>query len=225
VRYVTLTLIAALVGCSDSPKPGDAVREPPLPGETKAARPADTRHRLVAFGDSLTAGFGLEPGLSYPDDLQRLIDEKKYPWRVINAGVSGDTTTDGMVRLPTVLELKPEIVILELGANDGLRGIPVEATRANLEQMIGAFQKAGVKVVLAGMTLPPNYGPDYIVPFEKIFKDLAKEHSLTLVPFLLDGVGGHPELMQRDGLHPNVEGTRRVAANVMKVIEPLLKRP
>jgi acyl-CoA thioesterase-1 len=225
VRYVTLTLIAALAGCSNSPKPGDAVREPPLPRETKAAAPADTRHRLVAFGDSLTAGFGLEPGLSYPDDLQRLIDRKKYPWRVINAGVSGDTTTDGLVRLPTVLELKPEVVILELGANDGLRGIPVEATRANLEQIIDALEKAGVKVVLAGMTLPPNYGPDYIVPFEKIFKDLAKEHSLTLIPFLLDGVGGHPDLMQRDGLHPNAEGTRQVAANVMKVIEPLLSQP
>ncbi len=225
MRYITLILIALLAGCSGSPKPDETpARERRVSSETKPAPPPDTRHRLVAFGDSLTAGFGLEPGRSYPDDLQKLIDQKKHFWHVINAGVSGDTSTDGVARLPTVLELKPEIVVLELGANDGLRGIPVDATRANLEQIIVALQKAGAEVVLAGMTLPPNYGPDYIRPFEQVFTGLAKQYKLTLIPFLLEGVGGHPDLMQRDSLHPNAEGTRRVAANVMRVIEPLLKR-
>jgi len=184
----------------------------------------DTRHRLVAFGDSLTAGFGAEPGSSYPDCLQKLIDAKKVPWRVINAGVSGDTSTDGVARLPGVLEFKPEIVILELGANDGLRGIPVEATRSNLDQLVVALQGAGARVVLAGMTLPPNYGPDYIRPFERVFTDLSAKYKLTLIPFLLAGVGGNAALMQQDGLHPTAEGNRRVAANAMRVIEGLLDR-
>ena len=177
----------------------------------------------MAFGDSLTAGFGAEPGASYPDYLQKLIDAEHRLWRVINAGVSGDTSTDGLARLPGVLEYKPEIVILELGANDGLRGIPVDATRSNLDQIIVGLQAAGANVVLAGMTLPPNYGPDYIHPFEKIFTDLAASHKLTLIPFLLAGVGGNTRLMQRDGLHPTAQGNRRVADNVMQVIEPMLQ--
>jgi acyl-CoA thioesterase-1 len=219
VRVSLFFLIFVLGGCTVAPK-----SEPPeqrSAGTTPAA-PADTRHRLVAFGDSLTAGFGAEPGASFPDYLQKLIDAKHYHWRVINAGVSGDTSTGGLARLPGILEAKPEMVILELGANDGLRGIPVDATRSNLEQIIQTLRDGGVKVVLAGMTLPPNYGPDYIRPFERVFTDLAAEYKLTLIPFLLQGVGGNASLMQRDGLHPTAEGNRRVALNVMRVIEPLL---
>jgi acyl-CoA thioesterase-1 len=178
---------------------------------------------LVAFGDSLTAGFGAEPGKSYPDYLQRAIDNKGYRWRVVNEGVSGNTTTDGLARLPEVLAQKPEIVILELGANDGLRGLPITTTKANLEQMIQQLQTAGARVVLAGMTLPPNYGPDYIRPFENLYKELASKYKVTLIPFLLAGVGGNAALMQQDGLHPTAAGNRRVAENVMAVIEPMLK--
>lgn len=222
VRYFSLFIaLLSLAACSSAPKT-EPVPEPPAATVTKPEPFADTRHRIVAFGDSLTAGFGAEPGASFPDYLQKLIDAKHYPWRVINAGVSGETSTDGVARLQPVLEEKPEIVILELGANDGLRGIPVEATRSNLEQIIAAFNQSGAKVVLAGMTLPPNYGPDYIRPFEKIFTGLAAKYRLTLIPFLLAGVGGSAALMQRDGLHPTAEGNRRVAANVMRVIEPLL---
>ncbi len=206
-----------LAACSSAPRK-EPVRTESASTPSRPAVPADDRHRLVAFGDSL----GAEPGASYPDFLQKLIDERHFPWHVINAGVSGDTSTDGLARLPGVLEYQPEIVILELGANDGLRGIPVEATRENLDQMIVALRDAGAKVVLAGMTLPPNYGPDYIHPFEKIFTGLAAKYKLTLIPFLLAGVGGNPALMQRDGLHPTAEGNRRVAANVMRVVEPLL---
>ena len=130
---------------------------------------------LVTFGDSLTAGYGAEPGKSYPDFLQHEMDRKGYKWRVVNLGVSGDTSTDGLARMADVFAQKPSVVILELGANDGLRGIPVDRMRDNLEQMIAAFQKAGIKVVLAGMTLPPNYGPEYIAGFEAAYKDLAKK--------------------------------------------------
>mgnify|MGYP000902042938 FL=1 len=220
-------MIVILAACSSAPPKDEGAPAkrsgPPSAATQDAPAPADARHRLVAFGDSLTAGFGVETGFSYPDFLQKLIDGKHYPWRVINAGVSGDTSSDGLARLPAVLDYKPEIVILELGANDGLRGIPVDATRANLEQMIQDLQRGGAKVVLAGMTLPPNYGPEYIKPFEKIFTGLAATYKLPLIPFLLEGVGGNSKLMQADGLHANVEGNRRVAGNVMKVVEPLLR--
>ena len=174
----------------------------------------------MAFGDSLTAGYGVDSGLSYPDFLQKEIDR----YRVVNAGISGDTTTDGLERIRTVTALQPAVAILEFGGNDGLRGLPVSTTRANLEQMILALQKTGAKIVLAGMTLPPNYGPEYIRSFEAVYKDLAKQYRLPLIPFLLLGVGGNPALMQRDGIHPTGAGNRIVAKNVMQVLEPLLSR-
>ncbi len=197
----------------------------PAPEETTAAKPAqsDDRRVLAAFGDSLTAGYGAEPGKSYPDFLQQEIDRKGYRWRVANLGVSGDTSTDGLARVGEAIALRPGIVILELGGNDGLRGIPIERMRDNLDRTIAEFQTAGAKVVLAAMTLPPNYGPEYISGFETAYRDLARKYRLTMIPFLLKGVGGHAELMQRDGLHPTAEGNRRVAANVMRVVEPLLR--
>ena len=129
-----------------------------------------------------------------------------------------------MARIDSVIAVNPEIVILELGANDGLRGLPPSATRANLDEMITALKKAGADVVLAGMTLPRNYGSQYIREFESVFTDLARKHSVALVPFLLAGVADRRELMQGDGLHPTAEGNRRVAANVMKTLEPLLNK-
>ncbi len=177
---------------------------------------------IAAFGNSLTAGFGADPGQSYPDFLQKDLDQRGARYHVVNCGVSGDTTTDGLERVQTVMALKPAIVILEFGGNDGLRGLPVETTRANLDQIIVALKKSGAKVVLAGMTLPPNYGPEYIHSFEAVYKDLAKKYRLALIPFLLRGVGGNPALMQRDGIHPTGEGNRTVAKNVMDVLEALL---
>lgn len=175
---------------------------------------ADTRPVIVAFGDSLTAGFGADPGASYPDFLQ-----KKLPrWRIVNAGVSGDTTTDGLNRIPEVLSYHPSIVILEFGGNDGLRGLPLATTRANLDQMIAQLQKASVRVVLAGMTLPPNYGAEFIRPFEAIYRELAAKYKIPRIPFLLAGVGGNPKLMQRDGLHPTAQGNAIVAQTVLKAL-------
>lgn len=215
-----------LAGCSrDQPRTPerDAApkRESPPPA---AAQKPDSRRAIVAFGDSLSAGFGADPGKSYPDFLQKEIDRRGYRYRVVNAGISGDTTTDGLERVGTVTALKPDIVIVEFGGNDGLRGLPVGTTRTNLEQMIVALQKADAKVVLAGMTLPPNYGPDYIRSFEDVYHDLAKKYRLPLIPFLLRGVGGHADLMQRDGIHPTAEGNRIVAQNVMQTLERLLRK-
>jgi acyl-CoA thioesterase-1 len=192
-------------------------------GAAPATAPADTRPVIVAFGDSLTAGFGVPPGKSYPDDLQRLIDAGKYRYRIVNLGVSGDTTTDGMVRLPSVLALHPTLVILEFGANDGLRGLPVASARKNLADMIQSLQQSGARIVLAGMTLPRNYGPEYIHSFEEMYVDLAKQFRLPRIPFLLDGVGGNPDLTQPDGLHPTAEGAQIVAQTVMRYLQPLLR--
>ncbi len=216
-----------LAGCGKEPEP--SVSSSPAAAAPAQAPPAgrtaaDTRPVIVAFGDSLTAGFGLDPGKSYPDFLQKELDSRGYRWRVVNAGVSGDTTSSGMARMDAVIAEHPAIVILEFGGNDGLRGLPLASTRENLEQMMVALQKAGARVVLAGMTLPPNYGPAYIRPFEQIYRDLAARHRVALIPFLLEGVAGTTQYMQPDGMHPTEEGCRLVARNVLRVLEPLLKK-
>jgi len=188
-----------------------------------ALRAADTRPVIVAFGDSLTAGYGLAPGESFPDALQRLLDQRHLRYRVVNQGISGDTTSGGAARMRQALELKPAVVIVELGANDGLRGLPLTATRANLASIVDQFRKAGAKVLLAGITLPRNYGPDYIQGFDRIYRDLAREKRVALLPFLLEGVATNPALMQPDALHPTAEGARRIAATVLRHLQPLLK--
>ena len=183
----------------------------------------DTRPVIVAFGDSLTAGFGADPGKSYPDFLQKDLDGAGLKWHVVNRGESGDTTTDGLSRMSSVLSRKPKITIVEFGGNDGLRGLPVEITRKNLEQIIQTLQAAGSKVVLAGMTLPPNYGPDYIKPFQQVYVELAAKYKVTRIPFLLSDVALHPGLMQQDGIHPTAEGYEIVAKTVMRYLKPLLR--
>lgn len=219
---------ALLMAACSKPEPQPEPAATPAPAA--AAKPApdavvnDGRPVIVAFGDSLTAGYGLEPGLSYADFLQKQLDAKGYRYRVVNQGISGDTTDGGVTRVAEAVRLKPAVVILELGANDGLRGLPVESTGANLTEMVDEFQRAGAKVVLCGMTLPRNYGQDYIRNFEKVFQELTKTRKLTTIPFFLEGVATRPELMQRDGLHPTAKGTEKVAGTVMKYLEPLLKK-
>ena len=194
------------------------------PAPPKRAGTEDQRPTIVCFGDSLTAGFGVDPGKSYPDLLQQELDRRGYRYRVVNLGVSDDTTQDGLDRLSLVLSEKPRIVLLEFGANDGLRGQPVSNSENNLSQMIDGLQKAGAQVILAGITLPPNYGPDYIGKFDAMFQALAARYKTPLIPFLLAGVAGNSNLMQRDRLHPNAEGTRLVVRNVTRTLEPLLQR-
>jgi acyl-CoA thioesterase I len=188
-----------------------------------AAAPSIADHaRIVAFGDSLTAGLGVAGQESYPAQLQRRLDEAGLHYRVINAGVSGDTTAGGLRRVAWILKSKPEMVILELGGNDGLRGLSLQETKANLERIIQQFQKASVTVVLAGMKLPPNYGAEYTSAFEAIYPTLAKQYRLALIPFFLEGVAGSVSLNQADGIHPTGEGYRIIADTVFQTVQPLL---
>ena len=193
---------------------------------TASQRPAnrDSRPIVLAFGDSLTAGYRVQPGLGYPERLQKKLDTLGYKYRVVNMGISGDTTSAGRARIRSAIEQKPAIVILELGANDGLRGLPVAQMQSNLEELIQDFQKAGAKVILAGMTLPRNYGDAYVKSFEDVFRDLAKKYNLPLIPFFLEGVAGNPKYTQDDFIHPNADGYVLVTDIVMKTLQPLLKK-
>lgn len=193
-----------------------------IPALSLGADAVDNRPRIVAFGDSLTAGLGVATEDTYPARLQRRLDEQGLRYRVINAGVSGDTTAGGLRRVEWVLKSHPDMVILELGGNDGLRGLNVQETKANLEQIIQRCQEASVTVVLAGMKLPPNYGADYTKAFEAIYPALAKRYRVLLIPFFLDGVAGSASLNQADGIHPTSEGYRIITEKVLEQITPLL---
>ncbi|HEU4503265.1 MAG TPA: arylesterase [Nitrospira sp.] len=193
-----------------------------IPALSLGADAVDDRPRIVAFGDSLTAGLGVATEDTYPARLQRRLDEQGLRYRVINAGVSGDTTAGGLRRVEWVLKSHPDMVILELGGNDGLRGLNVQETKANLERIIQRCQEASVTVVLAGMKLPPNYGADYTKAFEAIYPALAKRYRVTLIPFFLDGVAGSASLNQADGIHPTSEGYRIITEKVLEQITPLL---
>ncbi|MDA0738267.1 MAG: arylesterase [Nitrospirae bacterium] len=179
----------------------------------------------MAFGNSLTAGLGVAPDQSFPAQLQQRLNAAGYHYRVINAGVSGDTTAGGLRRLDWVLKSKPSIVIVELGANDALRGQPLAAMYSNLSELITRLRDSETAVVLAGMKIPPNYGLDYTTGFESIFEQLAREHGVTLIPFLLEGVAARPELNQADGIHPTAAGYEIVADTVMAALVPLLENP
>ena len=185
---------------------------------------ADARPIIACFGDSLTAGYGIEPSSSYPADLQHLLDAAGYHYRVVNAGVSGDTTKDGLERIHRVLAQKPQIVVLEFGGNDGLRGLPVEGTQRNIATMIEQFQHGGAKVALAGISLPAQYGSDYITHFNSMYPQLARQFHVPLLPFILQDVYGVQGDIQSDGVHPTAQGAKQVAANVEKLIHPMLKK-
>lgn len=185
---------------------------------------ADSRPLLVCFGDSLTAGAGTDPGQSYPDYLQADLDQRGYPYRVVNEGISGNTTKDALERLNNIVALKPSIVVVEFGGNDGLRGVPVHDSRANLDKIIGSLKGSGAKVVLAGITLPPDYGPDYIRQFDDTYTLLAKKYNIPMLPFILKGAYGVNGMMQPDETHATAAGNKVVANNVLSLVLPLLKK-
>ena len=177
---------------------------------------------ILAFGDSLTAGFGVADKENYPSRLQIILKQKGYPHRVVNAGVSGDTTAGGVRRISWLLQQKPKIVILALGANDGLRGLSIEEMYSNLKQIIATCRQHQAKVLLAGMKIPPNYGEEYSQAFVEVYLKLAEEFELSLLPFLLEGIAAKREYTQADGIHPLGPGYEIVASTVWKSLEPLL---
>jgi len=197
----------------------------PSPG--RSAAPGfvpDGRPLIVCFGDSLTAGYGTDPGESYPDYLQADLDSQGYKYRVVNAGVSGNTTKDGINRLASIVAMKAAIVIVEFGGNDGLRGVPIADSRANLDTIFAKLKASGSKVVIADITLPPNYGAGYIKQFDETYTLLAKKYDLPLMPFLLKDVYNVPGMMQADETHATAAGNKIVAADVEQLIAPLLKK-
>ncbi|MEO7863160.1 MAG: arylesterase [Nitrospirales bacterium] len=181
--------------------------------------------KIVAFGDSLTAGFGVSLDESYPTQLEKLLHEGGFHYEVVNAGVSGETSAGGVRRVEWILKSLPTVVILELGVNDGLRGMPLQQTYTNLRTIIERLQNEGegVLVILAGMRIPPNFGEAYTGEFFEMYERLAKELNLPLIPFLLEGVAAQPGLNQEDGVHPTAEGYTIVAQNVFDTLEPLFK--
>jgi acyl-CoA thioesterase-1 len=233
--------LAALVACN-SPEPAaapaaSAAASPAQPvtpvrddrntnartsARTGANQSSESRPRVVVLGDSLTAGLGLRPDEAYPTLLQRRLDKEGLKYDVVNAGVSGDTSAGGLARLDWALEGDVRVLIVALGGNDGLRGLPAEELKANLAQIIERAQKRHIHVILAGMEAPPNFGQSYIVSFHQIYPDLARQYNVSLVPFLLQGVAGVDTLNQRDGIHPTADGARIVANNIWPVLRPML---
>jgi len=199
--------------------PGEAARKPATASSTTAGP------RIVILGDSLTAGLGLPVDQSYPALLQKRLKAEGSPYQVVNAGVSGDTSAGGLSRLDWALEGDVRVLIVALGGNDGLRGLPPEQLKENLSQIITRAQQRRITVILTGMEAPPNYGREYLVGFHQVYPALAREYHVALVPFLLDGVAGHDALNQRDGIHPSAEGARIVADNVWKVLKPVIEAP
>lgn len=195
-----------------------------VPSAPEAAPAIDNRPLLVCFGDSLTAGYGEDPGLSYPDYLQKDLDAAGYKYRVVNEGVSGNTTKDGVERLPNVVALKPAVVVVEFGGNDGLRGLKVQTTHDNLARMLKTLKAAGIKVVIAGISLPPDYGADYVTAFTGNYASLGKQFGMPVLPFLLQNVYGVDGMMQADRTHATAKGNEVVAQNVMPYVTPLLKK-
>jgi acyl-CoA thioesterase I len=225
-----LVLLAALLAGACGGTGGEAARQPPstsggqegAAGRSAAAAARTPAPTVLFLGDSLTAGLGLSEEEAYPARIAAALEARGIAARVVNAGVSGDTTAGGLSRLGWLLRQRPAVVVVALGANDGLRGLPVEQTEANLRRIIEECRRQRARVLLAGMRLPPNYGADYVRRFEAIFPRLARELDVPLEPFLLEGVAADPTLNQADGLHPNAEGQRRVAEHLLPYLLEVL---
>ena len=188
------------------------------------AAAADSRPVIVCFGDSLTAGYGVDRESSYPSVMQRDLDAGGFHYRVVNMGVSGETTKDGLARVARVLALKPYLVVVEFGGNDGLRGLPIGETEKNLDTIVSILKKGGTRVVMAGITLPPDYGPDYVGCFNGMYPMIAKKNGVKLLPFIYKDVYGVPGYIQDDRTHATAKGNVQVAKNIEGLITPLLKK-
>jgi acyl-CoA thioesterase I len=230
-RFLAAALALTVGGCAtraDDREDPSRARPSPVAAEAAPAKPAapaapavSARPRVAVLGDSLTAGLGVAQRAAYPSLLQERLDAEGLDFEVVNAGVSGDTSAGGLARLDWALDGDVRVLIVALGGNDGLRGLPAEELQHNLAQIIERAQARGISVILAGMEAPPNYGRDYIVSFHKVYPALAAKYHVALVPFLLQGVAGDDTLNQRDGIHPTATGARIVADNVWAVLKPI----
>ena len=185
---------------------------------------AADRPVLICYGDSITAGLGLQPSQAYPAALQRDLDQSGYQYKVENRGTSGATTKDAAAGIGSIVQAHPAAVIVEFGGNDGLRGLPLDQTRKNLDAVLTALENAHIKVLLAGITLPPNYGPDYIQPFSQIFHDLAQKHRVAFVPMIYKDLVNVPGTIQGDGIHPTAKGSEIIARTLLPSLTPLLHK-
>lgn len=227
VHALGLALLGIVIGaCSRSAPDAQSASSPQVqaPAASPSASPDDSgRPKIVALGDSLTAGYGLLEMQAYPALLQKKLDEDGYGWEVVNAGVSGDTSAAGLQRLDWALQQQNvRVLIVELGANDGLRGLPVDQMKKNLAAIIEGAQARGIAVLLVGMEAPPNYGPEYVASFRQVYRDLARQYKVIFVPFMLDKVAGIATLNQADGIHPNIEGMQIVADTLWHAVRPMV---
>jgi len=221
-------IVPVAVVCASCGQP-EAIRtaheaEPAAASPAAESPSSSSAPRIVFLGDSLTAGYGLAKGESVPSLIQKRLKDAGYPYEVVNAGVSGDTSAGGLNRLEWSLAGDVKVLVIELGANDGLRGLPVAGLKQNLTEIITRAQARNIKVILTGMEAPPNFGPAYTSEFRGVYRQLAKEHDVVFVPFYLDGVAGIPNLNIADGIHPNAEGSRIVEKTVWAALEPLLTK-
>jgi acyl-CoA thioesterase I len=212
-------LLVLSISCTNNQAPDKKGNEQPQTSQATAIRKT-----IVFFGNSLTAGYGLSPSEAFPALIQNKIDSLNLPYKVINAGVSGETSSGGNSRIDWILRQPLDVFILELGANDGLRGIPIPETKKNLQSIIDKVKAKNPEaiLVLAGMQIPPNMGQQYATEFRDIYSELASKNKMTLIPFLLEGVGGEVKLNQQDGIHPTAEGHRIVAKNVWRELKNVL---
>ncbi len=220
IKLLFIILLSA--ACRNDKKSNDLSNQDTVKKKESSVR-GDLKN-IVFFGNSITAGYGVEQSEAFPALIQAKIDSLKLPYKVINAGVSGETSAGGKSRIDWVLQQPVDVLVLELGANDGLRGIPLSETSKNLQSIIDEVKKkySAVKIVLAGMEIPPNMGKKYTDEFRELYRQLAEKNQTLLIPFLLKNVGGEPELNQPDGIHPNVQGHKIVAENVWAVLKDIL---
>jgi acyl-CoA thioesterase-1 len=226
-RVVLLALGLAMLVCAACAQPDAPVAEARPSNaapSSERSNPTPSRPRIVFLGDSLTAGYGLAKEESVPSLIQKRLHSHGYPYEVINAGVSGDTSAGGLSRLDWSLEGDVRILVIELGANDGLRGLPVANMKRNLTEVIARAQSRKIDVVLTGMEAPPNFGAAYTAEFRQVYRDLSKLPGVTFMPFYLDGVAGIPHLNIADGMHPNAAGARIIERAVWRTLEPLLEK-
>ncbi len=224
-KTILFALVLAFFGCKNEQAPTAQKAEKPSSEKPEKAPEKDARKTVLFFGNSLTAAYGLKPEEGFPALVQQKIDSLGLAFRVVDAGVSGNTTADGASRIDWVLQQPIDVFVLELGGNDALRGLPVAESKKNLQKIIDAvrLKNPACRIIVAGMQAPPNMGKKYASDFQKIFPELAKTNGLPLIPFLLEGVGGERDLNQKDGIHPTAKGQKIVAANVWAVLFSVLK--